>query len=546
VKVEIQINNSISASARYITWAPSPCRIRVTDPSGVLTPNVTVRLTSVSAANGGAVVFRRGATGPFSSSLSFQLPVSGQSAAFFVVGSFGQPSTNDRDVRIEARMLTTVVGSVRLMVRVRKNANSLTTGERDRFVGALAQLNNQGLGRFADFRDMHDIPTALAQAHGAPAFLPWHRAYLLDLERELQAIDPRAAPPPRRGSCVEDMLRDELRKLVQAPEHMIGKVELSVEAAALASAEAALKATQTAIWRRQAPGSSAPQATMVALDPNTGGVVAIVCGLPYASRGFNFALAKRPSGSLSKVFTSIAAFEAGLTPETTIDQSPITVTTPSGMSWSPQNSHDATGGTTIRHAFAHSVNTAYVRLTVEVGVDAAIAVAHRMGITTPLLETPMFPLGVSDVKPIEMVAAVARIGNGGFLVDPWLIRCVRGRDGRVMYERPVQAGARVLDSSTVTAMNDLLRAVVDSGTGKIIRELGVTEPFGGKTGTTTGGTNVWFAGVSSSLAIVTWFGYPRPKPMGDEITGGGFAAAAVARFLLARRSAEPIRATARR
>ena len=80
------------------------------------------------------------------------------------------------------------------MVRIRKNANTLTTAERDRFVAAFAQLNNQGLGRFADFRNMHTNVSS-PQAHGAPGFLPWHRAYLLDLERELQAIDPGVALP---------------------------------------------------------------------------------------------------------------------------------------------------------------------------------------------------------------------------------------------------------------------------------------------------------------------------------------------------------------
>ena len=80
------------------------------------------------------------------------------------------------------------------MVRVRKNAESLTAGERDRFVNALATLNNQGAGRFADFRNMHTNVSS-PQAHGAPGFLPWHRAYLLDLERELQAIDPSVALP---------------------------------------------------------------------------------------------------------------------------------------------------------------------------------------------------------------------------------------------------------------------------------------------------------------------------------------------------------------
>ena len=191
--VELQVNNSAAPEARYVSWAPAPCRVRVTNPSGATAP-VNVTITGVSAASGGAVVFRRGTTGSFSSSLTLSVPITGASVPFFVAGRFGRPSVNDRDVKIEARAGATLVGSVEVMVRIRKNANALTTGERDRFVSALAKLNNQGLGRFKDFRDMH-VSVTLAQAHGAPGFLPWHRAYLLDLERELQAIDASVALP---------------------------------------------------------------------------------------------------------------------------------------------------------------------------------------------------------------------------------------------------------------------------------------------------------------------------------------------------------------
>ena len=194
MNVELQINNSVNPSARFVSWTPSPCRIRVTDPSGTTSPNVSVRITGRSAANGGAVVFRRSTTGSFSNSLTLSVPISGTSASFFVAGRFGRPSVNNQDVRIEGRSGNTLIGSVPVMVRIRKNANTLTTAERDRLVAAFAQLNNQGTGRFADFRDMHTAVSS-PQAHGAPAFLPWHRAYLLDLERELQAIDPSVALP---------------------------------------------------------------------------------------------------------------------------------------------------------------------------------------------------------------------------------------------------------------------------------------------------------------------------------------------------------------
>jgi tyrosinase len=194
MNVELQINNSVGPGARFVSWAPSPCRIRVTNPSGATSPTVNVQITAASVASGGAVVFRSGTTGSFSNSVTLPVPTNGTSVPFFVAGRFGRPSVSDGDVRIEARTGATLVGSVQVMVRIRKNANTLTPGERNRFVSAFAQLNNQGLGRFADFRDMHTNVSS-PQAHGAPGFLPWHRAYILDLERELQAIDPSVSLP---------------------------------------------------------------------------------------------------------------------------------------------------------------------------------------------------------------------------------------------------------------------------------------------------------------------------------------------------------------
>ncbi len=193
MKVELQINNSVDPRARFVSWVPSPCRIRVTDPSGATSPVVNLQIAGRSTASGGAVVFRR-TTGAFSNSLTVPVPISGASVPFFVAGRFGRPSVNNGDVTIEARTAATLVGSMQVMVRIRKNANTLTPGERDRLVSAFAQLNNQGAGRFTDFRDMHTNVSS-PQAHGAPGFLPWHRAYLLDLERELQAIDPSVSLP---------------------------------------------------------------------------------------------------------------------------------------------------------------------------------------------------------------------------------------------------------------------------------------------------------------------------------------------------------------
>lgn len=194
MNIELQINDSTSPSTRYLGWVPSPCRIRVTNPSGASGNSVNIELSSKTAPGGGQVVFRANTTGVFAGTITLIVPTNGSTVPFFAAGKFGQPSSGDGDVAIEARTGGMLVASVPVMVRIRKNANSLAIAERDRFVAAFAKLNDQGQGRFKDFRDMH-VAVSLSQAHGAPGFLPWHRAYLLDLERDLQAIDPTVSLP---------------------------------------------------------------------------------------------------------------------------------------------------------------------------------------------------------------------------------------------------------------------------------------------------------------------------------------------------------------
>jgi tyrosinase len=196
MNVEIQINNSAAATARYVTWAPSVARIRLSNiagaPPGVLPVPVTV--TAKASATGGDLVFFSTLGSAAKTSLSLHLPRNGNSTTFLVAGKFGRPSLADSDVSIIAKSGTKILGLQPLMVRIRKDASQLTAAERDRFVAAFAQLNNQGTGRFADFRNMH-VSAASPEAHGGAGFLPWHRAYLLDLERELQNFDPSVALP---------------------------------------------------------------------------------------------------------------------------------------------------------------------------------------------------------------------------------------------------------------------------------------------------------------------------------------------------------------
>ena len=193
--IEIQINNTSAGTDDYVTWAPMRARIRRVVPAGSPPqPATTVVLTNngVGQVNfAPAVAPGETATQP---NLTLSLPGSGAWVPFVIAGRFGSASVNDKDAVIVARSGSAtgpIVGRLPLMVRVRKNANSLTAAERNRFLRAVTAYNAGG--KYKVYQDIHAI--ASSQAHGNPAFLPWHRTLLLRLERELQAIDPSVTLP---------------------------------------------------------------------------------------------------------------------------------------------------------------------------------------------------------------------------------------------------------------------------------------------------------------------------------------------------------------
>lgn len=189
----IAINNSGDPAARYIGWSPIACSIRLIDPGAVPGP-VIVTLRNQNPAIGGQVLFRAGPP-PWAGQLTLGLPVNGAPVTFWIAGQFGRSSVSDGDAAIESRAANgTVLSVTRLMVRIRKNADTLTAAERGRFVSALATLNGTGSGAFNRYIEMHR-ERASDEAHGLPGFLPWHRAYLLDFERELQRIDASVTLP---------------------------------------------------------------------------------------------------------------------------------------------------------------------------------------------------------------------------------------------------------------------------------------------------------------------------------------------------------------
>lgn len=196
MNVEIRFPAVDSQGRTFVTWRPIEARVRLINvPAG--SPNVPVRLSSTTLVNGGRVNFSASLTGARSPTTTVTLPGNGTAVRVWIGGAFPTASKQFGDVAVEARRASDglFLGRKTLMVRIRKNANALTAAERDRFLRALATLNGSGTGRFAQLRDMHRTQQSLNAAHGAPGFLPWHRVYMLDLERELQAIDGQVALP---------------------------------------------------------------------------------------------------------------------------------------------------------------------------------------------------------------------------------------------------------------------------------------------------------------------------------------------------------------
>jgi tyrosinase len=195
VRAEITFNGDGTAASRYVGWAPVPAQVRLSDPTDASSP-VAVRLQNQSITQGGQVVFFSAIPGTAQDDLAVTLPLAGTPVQFFLAGRFQRPSIADRDVNVQIvnSANNQAIGTASLTVRVRKNANTLSTAERNRLLAAFATLNNAGMGRFADFRNVHSS-AGDPEAHQNAGFPPWHRAYLLDLERELQRIDPSVALP---------------------------------------------------------------------------------------------------------------------------------------------------------------------------------------------------------------------------------------------------------------------------------------------------------------------------------------------------------------
>jgi penicillin-binding protein 1A len=274
------------------------------------------------------------------------------------------------------------------------------------------------------------------------------------------------------------------------------------------------------------------QGALVALDPFTGAIKAIVGGRRIERRGFNRALrAKRQPGSTFKPFVYAAALQDGFTAASMVEDEPVEV--PAGRDmWRPANyGDDYAGRITLRDALARSANAATVRVSREVGVERIAGLAHAQGITSDLPLVPALALGAASVTPMELTTAYAAFANGGTRIVPHLVERVEDQFGRVLWTYAPVSGSIVLESPDAFLITSLLQSVVDRGTGRPVRDAGIRGPVAGKTGTTNDGADVWFVGYTPTIVAGLWFGADTPQPLGYNASGGRLAAPMWARFL---------------
>ncbi len=252
---------------------------------------------------------------------------------------------------------------------------------------------------------------------------------------------------------------------------------------------------------------------LVAMDPKTGHVKAWIGGRDLATDWFDHVdKAARQPGSTFKPFLYTAAIDNGWSPYYTLldDSLHFVVDPETGQEWNPGNSGAAMSGRmmTLRDGLALSMNTISARLILEVGPPQVAFIARVMGVSSPLAEVPSLALGVSDVTLYEMTTAYSTLANGGFRVEPIVVTRIEDAQGNVLFEAE-QSPRQALSPETANTMVDLMRGVINRGTGRRMRsQFGLGDlDLAGKTGTTQNSADGWFMAMHPDLVTGAWVGF---------------------------------------
>jgi penicillin-binding protein 1A len=262
----------------------------------------------------------------------------------------------------------------------------------------------------------------------------------------------------------------------------------------------------------------AGQAALLSMTPD-GAVRAMVGGKSYGESQYNRAAqAKRQPGSSFKLFVYLAGLEAGLTPESELEDKPITL-----GRWSPRNyTGEYKGIMKLRDAVAQSINTIAVQVSEMAGRANVAAMASRLGITSEVNPSDgSIALGTSELSLLELTTAYAHMATDGRSVFPFAIREIRNKKGIVLYQREDPGATPVISANTVHMMNSMLMGVMQYGTGT---RAAIGRPAAGKTGTASDYKDAWFMGFTPDLVTGVWVGNDDSTPM-KKVTGGALPAA---------------------
>ena len=264
------------------------------------------------------------------------------------------------------------------------------------------------------------------------------------------------------------------------------------------------------------------QGAIFSVENQTGAIRAMVGGFDFQASKFNRAMqAERQPGSVFKIFTYVAALEAGYSPTDTVLDAPVELVDGLGRPYAPENVDEKFKGLiTIRRALAESRNVPTIRLANALGVDALIEAAHRFGIQRDLPAFLSLALGASEVTLAEITSAFTVFPNHGVRVTPYFIERVEDSNG-VLLERENPKIHEVISPETAEKMVELLRGVVQGGTAARARAL--KRPVAGKTGTTNDSTDSWFVGFTPRTTAGVWVGYDEKKSLGEKVYGSNLA-----------------------
>jgi penicillin-binding protein 1B len=256
-----------------------------------------------------------------------------------------------------------------------------------------------------------------------------------------------------------------------------------------------------------------PQVSLVALNPHTGQVLALIGGRNYGTSQLNHAVAKRPTGSIFKPFVYAAAFNTTIAGTslpgqdkpfssiTILNDEPTTYDV-GGQEYNPRNyKGEFHGQVTAMYALAHSLNNATIGLAAQVGFDNVASLARQAGVKNAR-GTPSVALGSYDATPLDMAGAYTIFANGGVHLDPWLLASVRTPSGDIIDDYSPDS-RQVLDSRVAYLTTNMMEGVMNFGYGYEVRKRGFKEPAAGKTGTSH---DAWFAGYTSNLICIVWIG----------------------------------------